>query len=272
MSEQGEEKKGGLIAMILRFLGLKKKKEIESPEPASPAPAAPPPARFFGLEVDIVYQHEDRLIQGLPLPVYHCALALKDHFHMEGIFRVTGTYSEMNKMKATFERGDVPDFTSIDNKHSLAGLLEMYFRELPEPVTTYARYNDFMVAADETFDDERRIQALQKAIQSLPKNHIIVMSFFLHLLNQVASHSEENKMDERNLGVVFGQILVGTGFFSLSFADKKKMQEQSLVVQYLIHYCYDLFPEMLNEDHPFQSILKSQVVVADDEEIVEQEF
>jgi len=270
-----DKEKGGLLTMILRFLGIKKKKEMDQAESASPAtPAAPPPARFFGLDVEAVYQHEDRLIQGLPLPVYYCALALKDHFHMEGIFRVTGTYSEMNKMKATFENGDVPDFTTIDNKHSLAGLLEMYFRELPEPVTTYARYNDFMAAAGESLDDEKRIQTLHKAIQTLPKNHVTAMSFFLHLLNQVASHSEENKMDERNLGVVFGQILVGTGFFSLSFADKKKMQEQSLVVQYLIHYCYDLFPEMLDEDHPFQAILKSQVVVADDDEedVPDQEF
>jgi len=270
MSETEEKEKIGLFAMILRFFGIgKKKKEIE-PAPSPAVSAAP--ARYFTVDVEALYQHEDRLINGLPIPLYYCALALKDHFHIEGIFRVTGTYSEMNKMKATFEQGEIPDFATVDNKHSLSGLLEMYFRELPEPITTYARYNDFMAAADETFDDEKRIATLQKAIATLPKNHITVLSFFLHLLNQVASHSEENKMDERNLGVVFGQILVGTGFFSLSFADKKKMQEQSLIVQYLIHYCYDLFPEMINEEHPFQAILKSQPVSAGEEDGGLEEF
>jgi len=265
MSE--DKDKGGLFAMILRLLGLRKKKEIEdSPSESPAAPANTSPARYFAIDIETLYQHEDRLINGLPIPLYYCAMALKDHFHIEGIFRVTGTYSEMNKMKAVFESGELPDFTTIDNKHSLSGLLEMYFRELPEPITTYARYNDFMAAADESYDDEKRIAVLQKALGTLPRNHVTALSFFLHLLNQVASHSEENKMDERNLGVVFGQILVGTGFFSLSFADKKKMQEQSLIVQYLIHYCYDLFPEMINEDHPFQAILKSQAVAGGDEE------
>jgi len=43
--------------------------------------------------------------------------------------------------------GKIPDLTKVENKHSVSGLLEKYFRELPQPVTTWAMYEDFMKAA-----------------------------------------------------------------------------------------------------------------------------
>ena len=47
-------------------------------------------------------------------------------------------------MKQTYENGDVPDYNKVDSYHSIAGLLELWFRELPEPITTHALYDQFM--------------------------------------------------------------------------------------------------------------------------------
>lgn len=50
----------------------------------------------------------------------------------------------MNSMRDTFEKGDTPDFANVQSKHSIAGLLELWFRELPEPITTHQLYDEFM--------------------------------------------------------------------------------------------------------------------------------
>lgn len=66
--------------------------------------------------------------------------------HVEGLFRIPGDNAVMQKVKKKLEKGYTVDFSSLNNVHSVAGLLKMYFRELPEPLLTFEHYNMFIAA------------------------------------------------------------------------------------------------------------------------------
>ena len=141
----------------------------------------------------------------------------------------------------------VPDLEAVENKHSVSGLLEKYFRELPQPVTTWAMYEDFMQAADEQYDDRGRVEYLKSVVDRLPEANQALLSYFLGLMKRISKHADVNKMGEKNLGVVFGSIILGPENLLLSLGDKKKLQNQSVVVGLLITHCPELFPETLGD-------------------------
>lgn len=201
--------------------------------------------KFFGVPLQDVYADSDRLLDNVPVPVYYCAITIQKFLDLEGIFRVSGTFSEMNRLTEEFEQGRIPDLEQVENKHSVSGLLEKYFRELPQPVTTWAMYEDFMHAADESFDEQGRVEYLKEVVHKLPEPNQALLCYFLGLMKRISKHSEVNKMGEKNLGVVFGSIILGPENLLLSLGDKKKLQNQSVVVGLLITHCPELFPDAL---------------------------
>ncbi len=54
--------------------------------------------------------------------------------------------------------------------HSVASLLKMYFRELPNPLCTYQLYKNFVDAVQNT-DPLRRVSAMREVVQKLPPPH-----------------------------------------------------------------------------------------------------
>jgi len=203
--------------------------------------------KFFGVPLQEVYADSSRLIDNVPIPVYYCAITIEKFLDLEGIFRVSGTFSEMNRLTEEFEQARVPDLEAVENKHSVSGLLEKYFRELPQPVTTWAMYEDFMQAADEQYDDRGRVEYLKSVVDRLPEANQALLSYFLGLMKRISKHADVNKMGEKNLGVVFGSIILGPENLLLSLGDKKKLQNQSVVVGLLITHCPELFPETLGD-------------------------
>ena len=53
--------------------------------------------------------------------------------------------------------------------HSVASVLKMYFRELPNPLLTYQLYGDFVSAMQGP--EETRLLRLRAAVQKLPPPH-----------------------------------------------------------------------------------------------------
>jgi Rho GTPase-activating protein 32 len=61
------------------------------------------------------------------------------------------------------------DSTITQDIHSVASLLKMYFRELPNPLCTYQLYTHF-VSAVQAPESERLIK-MREAVQKLPPPH-----------------------------------------------------------------------------------------------------
>ncbi len=67
-----------------------------------------------------------------------------------GLFRVPGHALEIERIKKLLDNGETPDFSNMEimNKvHSVGGALKMYFRDLPEPLLTYDKFDAFIEVA-----------------------------------------------------------------------------------------------------------------------------
>ncbi|XP_019720163.1 rho GTPase-activating protein 22 isoform X2 [Hippocampus comes] len=141
----------------------------------------------------------------VPALVERCACFIRDHgLREEGLFRAPGQTSHVRELQDAFDRGESLLFDSTD-VHTVASLLKLYLRELPEPVIPFTKYAQFLSCALLLNKDrEMGIIALGKQVKSLPKVNHNLLEYICRFLDEVQSHSDANKMNVQNLATVFG--------------------------------------------------------------------
>ncbi|XP_040556421.1 rho GTPase-activating protein 33-like [Gallus gallus] len=95
-----------------------------------------------------------------------CAEFIEQHGVVQGIYRLSGVASRIQKLRHEFESEQIPELT-VRDVHSVSSLCKMYFRELPTPLLTeqlYGKFSDAVCAAT----DEERLLRMQDVIQQLP--------------------------------------------------------------------------------------------------------
>ncbi|CAD0109512.1 unnamed protein product [Aureobasidium uvarum] len=203
------------------------------PRAISPGPVAtalPPPLKpVFGVTLDDLYNRDQTAV---PMIVYQCMQAV-DLFGLdvEGIYRLSGTASHVQQIKALFDHGmlapdlgvgstsnEIADSQTVDFRNpasfyhdvnSVAGLLKQFFRELPDPLLTRRSYNNFIDAA-RIEDATTRRDAVHSVINELPDpNYATLRALVLHL-NRVQEHYAKNRMSTSNLAICFAPSLMGS--------------------------------------------------------------
>ena len=82
----------------------------------------------------------------LPSVVYRCIeyLDAKNAINEEGIFRLSGSLTEIQKLKERFNtEGDVDLLSGMYDVHAIAGLLKLFLRELASPILTAEKQAEF---------------------------------------------------------------------------------------------------------------------------------
>jgi hypothetical protein len=69
---------------------------------------------------------------------------LRNHYTLEGIFRLSGAAAEIQELKQDFDKGNDVDLQDCNDPHVVAGLLKQFLRELPDPIFTYDMYDNFI--------------------------------------------------------------------------------------------------------------------------------
>ncbi|XP_076600868.1 rho GTPase-activating protein 12-like isoform X4 [Chaetodon auriga] len=128
---------------------------------------------------------------------------------VDGLYRVSGNLAVIQKLRFAVNHDEKVNL--VDGKwediHVTTGALKMYFRELPEPLFTYALFHDF-VSAIKIPDYKHRVQAIKDLVRQLPKpNHDTMQALFKHL-RKVIDHGEENRMTTQSVAIVFGPTLL----------------------------------------------------------------
>ncbi|KAH7333480.1 hypothetical protein BKA65DRAFT_403833 [Rhexocercosporidium sp. MPI-PUGE-AT-0058] len=181
------------------------------PPPTLSVVNLPPLKPVFGLSLEQLFERDGSAV---PMVVYQCIQAV-DLFglEVEGIYRLSGTSSHVNKIKAMFDNdASKVDFRDPANffhdVNSVAGLLKQFFRDLPDPLLTAEHYAGFIESAKHEDDTVRR-DSLHAIINSLPDpNYATLRALTLHL-NRVQESSPVNRMNASNLAIVFGPTLMG---------------------------------------------------------------
>ncbi|KAN0034981.1 hypothetical protein ACTFIV_001521 [Dictyostelium citrinum] len=120
--------------------------------------------------------------------------------YTEGIFRITGSGTEVNRLKKQINEHDF----SLDTQdpHVLAGLLKLWLRELVHPIIPSELYNDAIKS--------RSKEEVSRIISMIPDQNKEVLNFLIPFLKNVSQphYAQYSKMDLDNVAMVFSPGLL----------------------------------------------------------------
>ncbi|KAM4525820.1 rho GTPase-activating protein 23-like isoform 6-T6 [Fundulus diaphanus] len=148
----------------------------------------------------------------VPLIVEMCCNVVENTgLEYTGIYRVPGNNAMVSSLQEHLNKG--MDINTAEERwqdlNVISSLLKSFLRKLPEPLFTDDKYNNF-IDANRIEDAEDRLKTMKKLICDLPDYYYHTLKFLVGHLKRVADHSEKNKMEPRNLALVFGPTLVRT--------------------------------------------------------------
>ncbi|XP_077602561.1 rho GTPase-activating protein 22 isoform X1 [Crocuta crocuta] len=193
---------------------------------------APLGGGIFGQRLEDTVHHERKYGPRLaPLLVEQCVDFIRERgLSEEGLFRMPGQANLVRDLQDSFDCGEKPLFDSTTDVHTVASLLKLYLRELPEPVVPFARYEDFLSCAQLlTKDEGEGTLELAKQVSSLPLANYNLLRYICKFLDEVQSHSNVNKMSVQNLATVFGPNILRP-----QLEDPVTIMEGTSLVQHLM--------------------------------------
>uniref|UniRef100_A0A8D0HHG4 Rho GTPase activating protein 22 n=1 Tax=Sphenodon punctatus TaxID=8508 RepID=A0A8D0HHG4_SPHPU len=115
---------------------------------------------IFGQRLEDTVQYERKYGQRLaPLLVEQCVDFIRERgLTEEGLFRMPGQANLVKELQDSFDCGEKPLFDSNTDVHTVASLLKLYLRELPEPVIPFAKYEDFLSCGQLLSKDEGEVR------------------------------------------------------------------------------------------------------------------
>uniref|UniRef100_A0A3B4TYF7 Rho GTPase activating protein 21b n=1 Tax=Seriola dumerili TaxID=41447 RepID=A0A3B4TYF7_SERDU len=179
----------------------------------------------------------------VPLIVEVCCKVVEERgLEYTGIYRVPGNNAAISSMQEELNSKGMTDIDIQEDKwrdlNVISSLLKSFFRKLPDPLFTNEKYADF-IEANRTEDSVERLKELKKLIHELPVHHYETLKFLCAHLKKVSDNCEKNKMEPRNLAIVFGPTLVRTSEDNMTNM-VNHMPDQCKIVENLIQQ-YDWF-------------------------------
>ncbi|XP_031710463.1 rho GTPase-activating protein 21 isoform X1 [Anarrhichthys ocellatus] len=179
----------------------------------------------------------------VPLIVEVCCKVVEERgLEYTGIYRVPGNNAAISSMQEELNSKGMTDIDVEEDKwrdlNVISSLLKSFFRKLPDPLFTNEKYGDF-IEANRTEESVERLKELKRLTQELPDHHFETLKFLCAHLKKVSDNCEKNKMEPRNLAIVFGPTLVRTSEDNMANM-VNHMPDQCKIVENLIQQ-YDWF-------------------------------
>ncbi len=91
--------------------------------------------------------------------------------------------------------------------HVIASVLKSYLRSLPEPLLTFAFYNEFLDAANIQNDQQRKAVILN-IVNKLPEGNYNNLKYLMKFLMLLSEKNQHNKMSTQNIAIVMSPNLL----------------------------------------------------------------
>lgn len=185
--------------------------------------------------------------QDIPMVLRCCAEFLEQFGVVDGIYRLSGITSNIQRLRRAFDEERVPDLTQAEIKqdiHAVSSLLKMYFRELPNPLCTYQLYDRFVEAIQAPVDGDAKLRGMKETVQKLPPPHYRTLKYLANHLHRIAKHAPNTGMTDRNLAIVWApNLLRSPALESGGVAALRGVGVQAVVTEYLITHSESIFDE-----------------------------
>ncbi|KAK6187964.1 hypothetical protein SNE40_005879 [Patella caerulea] len=171
---------------------------------------------IFGHSIETTMKYEHKQHRSLPLIIETCVEYLyKNGLDVEGIFRLPGRSSLIRELREKFDSAECVSLESLEiDVHTVASLLKLYLRELPESIVPCEFYQKFMNVAlkfqgtKEDSGKSEHVLTLQSAMYQLPEDNYTILKYLCKFLKAVCENSSINKMDPTNIATVFGPNII----------------------------------------------------------------
>ncbi|KAH8352424.1 hypothetical protein KR084_004066 [Drosophila pseudotakahashii] len=203
--------------------------------------------------------------QDIPMVLRSCAEFIENYGVIDGIYRLSGITSNIQRLRRAFDEERVPDLGNPEMKqdiHAVSSLLKMYFRELPNPLCTYQLYDNFVEAIQVKADEaDERLRLMKETVLKLPPPHYRTLKYLAEHLYKVSQHHERTGMTDKNLAIVWApNLLRSPALESGGVAALRGVGVQAVVTEYLIRNCHNIFDAL--EDHPSRHSMVASAAAA----------
>ncbi|XP_062995595.1 rho GTPase-activating protein 32 isoform X2 [Elgaria multicarinata webbii] len=205
--------------------------------------------RVFGCDLG---EHLLNSGHDVPQVLKSCTEFIEKHGIVDGIYRLSGIASNIQKLRHEFDSEQIPDLTKdvyIQDIHCVGSLCKLYFRELPNPLLTYQLYEKFSDAVSAATDEERLVK-IHDVIQQLPPPHYRTLEFLMRHLAHLADYCTITNMHTKNLAIVWApNLLRSKQIESACFSGTAAFMEvriQSVVVEFILNHVDVLFSSKLS--------------------------
>ncbi|XP_065665189.1 uncharacterized protein LOC100198854 isoform X8 [Hydra vulgaris] len=230
----GKEKKG-TYSLKMGHFSLRSRKSRGSDAPIIINPKYSVAPKTFGIPIHSCPPAKN--VKNVPLVVEHCCNVIGERGkEVVGIYRVPGNTSNIQLLKRELDEKDPKDINWDEEKwyelNNIGSLLKSFLRELPEPIIHNNVYST-LLESNHLNDQMKKMATMKTVIKSLPEYHYCTLQFLINHLRVIADHSDKNKMEPKNLAIVFGPTIVRTNEGDLA-SMVKDMSDQCKIIETLI--------------------------------------
>lgn len=204
------------------------------------APSSSPRPQLFG---GTLANGMARSKSSVPVVVFICIQYLTHHgLKCVGLFRIASQAEAQEALKRSFESGNSIE---VSDPHVTGDVLKSYFRLLLDPLIPSAMYDRFLGVTD-IRHEETSVPMIRALLEQLPEANYTVLSYLLHFLTLVASHSDVNKMTAKNCAMIFSpnilrRVVPPQSETQASLA--KEMAKSEDCIHLMLRHYTALFPE-----------------------------
>lgn len=153
-----------------------------------------------------------------------------------GIYRIPGNKAAISELSELVNTKDFHfDSCATDVRwedvNVVSSLLKLFIRSLPDALMPASFYINF-IEADKKMGLER-IVLLKEIVDSLPRHPYETMKHLIRHLCRVSDNCEVNRMEPKNLAIIFGPSIIRTPNDTLETA-VKDMKHQCRIVELLV--------------------------------------
>uniref|UniRef100_A0A7N6BS41 Myosin IXB n=1 Tax=Anabas testudineus TaxID=64144 RepID=A0A7N6BS41_ANATE len=187
--------------------------------------------QHFGVHVCRLVSEKNPVPMVLEMMLEHVEI---HGLYVEGIYRKSGS---SNRMKELYQRlENDPHLVCLEDYpiHTVTGLVKQWLRELPDPLMTFTRYNDFLHAV-ELPEKEEQLLAIYKVLEELPTANFNTLERLVFHLVRVYKEEAHNRMSPNSLAIVFAPCILRCPDSADPLLSMKDVAKTTMCVEMLIN-------------------------------------